>query len=94
MFHEPRRTQLSLAGVNIPPSVVKLPDKSVTAIQRCLPVLGDALLVYGVGPKHDPPKWLGELALVLHLKLKILARLTSEQINLPARRMLTKEDGE
>lgn len=71
-----------------------LSAKDVRALLQHLPVLGDALLVFGGSTvTRSPPAWLAELAAVLHLKLRKISALAATQPALPPRVQVTEQEG-
>ena len=85
---------VSAAGF-APPIETRMPfsEDCRKDLQQHIPVLFDALVVYG-GPLHVPPPWLGEFAAVIYLKLLRIIQLVREQPELPSRVEVSLEEGE
>jgi hypothetical protein len=81
----------SVASTVAPRTIVVEP-LFLQALHVSLPVLGDALVVYG-GIACVPPVWLGELAAVLFLKLLRVIELIDAQPALVERLRISEEEG-
>jgi hypothetical protein len=66
----------------------------IQGLQRCLPVLGDAMMVYGGASRDTPPLWLGQLAGVIFLKLVHVIELVDSQPALPCRNAVSENEGD